>query len=769
MSNIWDNPYGKSSSKTAEWGNITGNISSQTDLQGELTNKIDASEKAQANGVATLDGAGKVPQSQLTIDAVTYKGGWDASTNTPTLTSGTGDNGDLYYVTVAGTTSLDGINEWAIGDAAIFNASLSQWQKLDNSKTQAEVLADVEKVNNATGWQQSGGTTSKTLTVSENSTIDQDLQQSASPTFSNINLPALADGNLSVSGGLLQSGAYPTVNWGDIAGTLSNQTDLQNALNSKANDTDVVKLTGDQSVAGVKTFTDYFRVINGTHDPFSGDHLAYVWTEPTNAAANQTALTAELYAKNTSGATNARNYQGVYGSSGTHADDVGAYSGRFIAVQGQINHEGSGTMALCRTNAAVTVSSGGGTVTTGYGFYALAAATNGNITDYYGGIVDTPIISGSGSIENNVGYCVAEREGGTKNVNLLLGTKTIPTGDWSIYNSSTKPNYIEGNVGIGTTNPTQKLDVNGTVNATNFTGDGSTLTGIVPLGYDPFQSFGFISAIAPAGGNGSASAPFNTIQAALDNAGSGAASVYYIAPGTYTENLVFPAGSVTKLIAVGSEQESFGGSLSSVEVNGTALITTGGHVIDGVKFTGLVTLQDTGTTLDGFHNCTLDSGYVVTGATDANLVLINCKITGHMIHDSSINTFNVHYENCIGDLVSGLRCVTDIGLIYIKGCSRFHYIDCAEVAGVGCGNLYIDGLQSVGKNPVGNAAIKYRGQGGGSGTGYCTLAGNVSLLLDQTAILNIDTNILVDGGSVLYNTIQPNIINALTKVAPSAL
>lgn len=43
--------------------------------------------------------------------------------------------------------------------------------------------------------------------------------------------------------------------WGSITGTLSDQTDLNTALENKANDVDVVKLAGIQTITGNKTFT----------------------------------------------------------------------------------------------------------------------------------------------------------------------------------------------------------------------------------------------------------------------------------------------------------------------------------------------------------------------------------------------------------------------------------------------------------------------------------------------------------------------------------
>ncbi len=78
------------------------------------------------------------------VGAVTYKGTWDAATNTPTLASGVGTQGDYYVVNVAGTTNLDGITDWEIGDWAIFNGTV--WQKVDNTDAVTSVNGQVGTV-----------------------------------------------------------------------------------------------------------------------------------------------------------------------------------------------------------------------------------------------------------------------------------------------------------------------------------------------------------------------------------------------------------------------------------------------------------------------------------------------------------------------------------------------------------------------------------------------------------------------------------------------
>jgi hypothetical protein len=71
-----------------------------------------------------------------------YQGSWNAATNTPTLTSSVGTNGYYYVVGTSGSTNLNGITDWVVGDWAIFNGTI--WQKIDNTDL-------VSSVNGQTG------------------------------------------------------------------------------------------------------------------------------------------------------------------------------------------------------------------------------------------------------------------------------------------------------------------------------------------------------------------------------------------------------------------------------------------------------------------------------------------------------------------------------------------------------------------------------------------------------------------------------------------
>jgi len=116
-----------------------------TDITGLGT--ASTKDAGSANGVATLDAGGKVPVSELpaaVLGALSYQGTWNASTNTPTLTSSTGTKGYYYVVSVAGNTNLDGITDWLVGDWAVYNGTV--WQKVDNTETVTSVNGQVGAV-----------------------------------------------------------------------------------------------------------------------------------------------------------------------------------------------------------------------------------------------------------------------------------------------------------------------------------------------------------------------------------------------------------------------------------------------------------------------------------------------------------------------------------------------------------------------------------------------------------------------------------------------
>jgi hypothetical protein len=116
-----------------------GAANNLSDLANVVTARTNLGAGA-ASGLATLDSSGRLTTSQIPVSlvgAVVYQGTWNASTNSPTLSSGTGTKGNYYVVATAGTTTLDGVSTWNIGDWAIFDGT--KWDKVDG--VASEVLS----------------------------------------------------------------------------------------------------------------------------------------------------------------------------------------------------------------------------------------------------------------------------------------------------------------------------------------------------------------------------------------------------------------------------------------------------------------------------------------------------------------------------------------------------------------------------------------------------------------------------------------------------
>jgi hypothetical protein len=107
------------------------------------------------------------------IGALNYKGTWNASTNSPALASGVGTKGDYYVVSVAGSTTLDGISNWGVGDWATFNGSV--WQRVEGG-------ADGDFVNMTASGKVLVGTTSDNGSVSNTALLVGGIHRTASGT-----------------------------------------------------------------------------------------------------------------------------------------------------------------------------------------------------------------------------------------------------------------------------------------------------------------------------------------------------------------------------------------------------------------------------------------------------------------------------------------------------------------------------------------------------------------------------------------------------------
>ena len=196
-----------------------------------------------------------------TTGVLSYQGTWNASTNSPALASGVGTPGYYYIVSTAGSTNLDGITDWAVGDWAVFSdLATDAWQKIDN--TQVGNVTGSGANNRLAYWNSTSNITSDSdFTINGTRLIATQLAAgdgtdgyfySDSP-----GRTAFAGGNFYIQSSVSNSYNYATNNFhGGSSG--DNQFFRGNPL------------TGDNwsiTAAGAATFT----TVTGTTGTFSGD------------------------------------------------------------------------------------------------------------------------------------------------------------------------------------------------------------------------------------------------------------------------------------------------------------------------------------------------------------------------------------------------------------------------------------------------------------------------------------------------------------------
>ena len=127
---------------TQTWTALPYFVHSWADVTGKPTVIAAGSTQAAARSAisaASLDGNGKVPVSELPNSIMQYQGTYDATANSPSLVNGTGDVGDVYRVTVAGSRNFGaGAVSLEVGDYVIYNSS-GVWEKSDTTDAVATV------------------------------------------------------------------------------------------------------------------------------------------------------------------------------------------------------------------------------------------------------------------------------------------------------------------------------------------------------------------------------------------------------------------------------------------------------------------------------------------------------------------------------------------------------------------------------------------------------------------------------------------------------
>ena len=396
------------------------------DLNGTINTATTAVTKPNATNDTTVATTAFVQNLIGTIPAgLVFQGTWNASTNTPTLSSGSGTTGHFYIVSTDGSTNLDGITDWKVGDWAVFveQGATDAWEKVDNSS----VLDGSGTGQKVTMW--SGSGTSNTLT---NAPITVSGNNS---TFAGT---VLIDGVSNYTGLEVKGvgGSRPEIKWSN-----ANNGNLGNIYGTETNS--LVIATGSSG-------TTALTLDSSQNATFAGDVAiqqtgdVYLTLESTDAS---TAEEAAIKYSNQSTGSNywwaglnqSANYSLAYGT---------AYSGANVKME--ISTAGDATFAgdlyLKTTNDA--------SIAREKIIWQTSQGTNRSFIRVGGSYASNDLEFGTG--DSILGMILHANAG------LSIGTTVataLPPASGLL---------VQGNVGIGTTSPAEKLEVSGSIKSGNL-------------------------------------------------------------------------------------------------------------------------------------------------------------------------------------------------------------------------------------------------------------------------------------------------------------
>jgi hypothetical protein len=397
---------------------------------------------------------------------LTYEGTWNASTNTPTLTSGQGVSGHFYIVNGAGNTNLDGNSDWHVGDWAVFfdagGAGTAGWQKIDNTS----VLTGSGTANTLAMW-----TATETLN-------DSLLSQDAGAT------KVIVDGLLEIKGdGTSQDGRIKLNCWNNNHG-VTIQSPSHSAAQSwtwilpqttgDANDvltTDgntpsqlswTTPTTGTVTGTGTENYvTKWSAGGTGIEDSTIFDNGTNVGIGTDNPSSNlhvESAGNSEILAQRTSGAgvlIQAQSAAGVIGTSTNHRLDL---------------KSNGTTRATISTNGNV----------------GIGTSTPGSKLEVAGDILST----GDITIDNSTGDPFLKLKTNTQEYVIRIDQSDSDKFQIRDITHSLTPLTIDssGNVGIGTSSPGYPLEVDGIIKtSTSFLGTTAVIQKVTALNANGIQ------------------------------------------------------------------------------------------------------------------------------------------------------------------------------------------------------------------------------------------------------------------------------------------